>query len=80
MQPEQIGLYQHYFAKVIGAVDISNSTRWSRRESYEHARLAADDEIMETTIVGEAAREGLSPSYLQVMVNQFFCRRALSRA
>lgn len=72
VKPEQIGLYQHYFAKMIGAVDVSNSTRWSRSEHFDHARLAVDDEIMEKIVVDEAAREGLSPSYLQIMVNQYF--------
>jgi len=72
VKPEQIGLYQHYFAKVIRAVDVSNSTRWSRSERFDRARLAADDEVMEKIIVDEAAREGLSPSYLQIIVNQYF--------
>ena len=72
VKPEQIGLYQHYFARVIRAVDVANSTRWSRSESYDRARLVADDELMEKIIVDEAAREGLSSSYLQIMVNQYF--------
>ena len=72
VKPEQILLYQHYFAKVIGAVDVSNSTRWSRNERYDRARLAFDDEVMEKVIVDEASPEGLSPSYLQIMVNQYF--------
>jgi hypothetical protein len=72
MKVEQIALYQHYFAKIIQAVDVSNSTSWSRSEPYDRSRLAADDEVMEKIIVGEAAREGLSPSYLQIIVNQYF--------
>jgi hypothetical protein len=72
VKPEQIGLYQHYFNKVIWAVDVANSTRWSQSESYDRKRLALDDEVMEKIIVDEAAREGLSPSYLQIMVNQYF--------
>lgn len=72
VKAEQIGLYQHYFARVIQAVDVRNSTRWSRSSSYDRARLAADDQLTEKIIVGEAAREGLSPSYLQIMVNQYF--------
>jgi len=69
---EQLALYHHYFSKVICSIDIINNTRWSRRESYDKARLEADEEIMERIIVEEASREGLSPSYLQVMVNQYF--------
>lgn len=72
VKPEQIELYQHFFLRVIRAVDVANNTRWARGEPYDRARLAADDEAMEAIIVGEGARSGLSSSYLQVMVNQFF--------
>lgn len=72
VEVEQIGLYQRYFAKVIGAVDVWNNTQWSRSECYDRARLAADDEVMEKIIVEEATRKGLSASYLQIMVNQYF--------
>ena len=69
---EQIALYQHYCGKVLRAVDVPNSTRWSKSEPYDRARLDADDEVMENIIVGEAAHEGLSPAYLQIMINQYF--------
>lgn len=72
VKPEQIGLYQRYFTKVIRAVDVANSTRWSRSGRFDRARLEADDGAMEKIIGDEAAREGLSPSYLQIMVNQYF--------
>jgi len=72
LKTEQLALYQHYFSKVIGSIDVMNNTRWSRSEPYDRARLSADDAIMEKIIVEEASREGLSPSYLQIMINQYF--------
>jgi len=76
---EQIALYQHYFKKVINAVDVPNNTRWSRSEPYDRVRFEADDEVMYKIIVEEAASEGLSASYLQIMVNQYFFADELFR-
>jgi hypothetical protein len=72
VKQEQIGLYQYFFQQVLRAVDIANNTAWARAKPYDRSRLAADDETMDGIIGGEAARAGLSPSLLQIMVNQFF--------
>jgi hypothetical protein len=72
IRPEQLPIYQEYFAKVLKAVDVTNNTRWSRSEEHDRQRLAADDAVMASIIEGEAAGRGLSPAYLQVMVNQYF--------
>lgn len=69
---EHLALYQHYFLKIVRLIDVANNTRWSRSETHDRTRLAADDATMEKIIIGEAACEGLSATYLQIMVNQYF--------
>ncbi len=73
VRPEQVGLYQHYVTKILRSVNVENNTKWSRGDkSYDRELLQSDDEKMEQIIVSEAAQEGLSPVYLQIMVNQYF--------
>ncbi len=71
VQREQIGLYQHYFDKIINSVDIDTQTKWSKSEKYNREQMAKDEDAMEI-IANEATREGLAPAILQVMVNQYF--------
>lgn len=72
VRPEQVELYQHYFAKVISSVDIDTETNWSMSKPYNKEQMKRDEAIMEKIIAGEAAAEGLSPAILQVMVHQYF--------
>lgn len=69
---EEIGLYQHYFEKVINSIDIDTQTMWSKSEDYNREQMAQDEDAMEKIIAKEAVREGLAPAILQVMVNQYF--------
>ncbi len=71
VQREQIGLYQHYFDKIIDSIDIDTQTKWSKSEKYNREQMEKDEDAMEI-IANEAAREGLAPAILQVMVNQYF--------
>ena len=72
IRPEQIELYQYCFDAILKVVDVANNTAWASSKPYDHARLTDDDEIMQAIIESEAARSGLRPSYLQIMINQFF--------
>lgn len=73
VRPEQVGLYQHYVTEILRSVNVENNTKWSRGDkSYDRELLKSDDEKMEQIIVSKAAQEGLSPTYLQIMVNQYF--------
>lgn len=70
---EQIELYQYFFDKVIGSVDVSNNTAWAQGDKdYDRNKLKEDDSKMEQIILGEATKRGLSATYLQVMVHQYF--------
>jgi hypothetical protein len=72
IKTEQIGLYQHYFIKLISSIDIDTQTKWSQSEQYDKEQMAKDEEIMENIIVNEAIRDGLSPALLQVILSQYF--------
>jgi hypothetical protein len=72
VKAEQIGLYQHYFIKVLQSIDVDVETSWSMGKPYDKERFQKDEYIMEKIIVGEAAAEGLIPSILQVIVHQYF--------
>lgn len=72
VQTEQIRLYQHYFEKVINSIDVNTQTNWSLNKPYSQLQFKKDEETMERIILGEAAREGLHPGMLQVMVHQYF--------
>lgn len=69
---EEIGLYQHYFNKIILSIDISNQTKWSKSQGYNKEQLDKDDDLMENIIINEAKKDGLIPRFLQVMLNQYF--------
>ncbi len=79
VKTEQIGLYQHYFSKLINSIDIDTQTKWSQSNDYDRQQMAKDEEIMERIIAVEAAGEGLSPAILQVMVNQYYFADAYQR-
>jgi hypothetical protein len=72
LRQEQVGRYQHYFMRVLTVIDVDNNTKWAQSKSYDKQRLHRDDALMENIIVGEATKEGLSPAYLQIIVNQYF--------
>jgi len=72
IRAEQIGLYQHYFSKVIRSIDVDTETNWSMSKPFDKEQFKKDETIMEAIIVGEAATEGLSPAILQVIVHQYF--------
>lgn len=73
VRPQQVGLYQHYVTKILQSVNVENNTKWSRGDkSYDPALLQSDDDKMQQIIVANAVHEGLSPVYLQIMVNQYF--------
>lgn len=70
---EQIPRYQHYVSLILHAIDVENNTKWSRGDKdYDRKILAADDKLLEEIISGQAASDGLSPVYLQIIVNQYF--------
>lgn len=72
VKSEQIGLYQHYFDKVINSIDLVTQTNWSQSKEYDRQQMNLDEEVMEKIIAVDAAHEGLSPAILQIMVNQYF--------
>ena len=73
VRPNQIERYQHYVSMALKQLDVENNTKWSRGDkNYDRDRLSVDDKVMEELIVGGAATEGLSPAYLQIMINQYF--------
>ena len=72
VKTEQVGLYQHYFSKLINSIDIDTQTKWSQSKDYDRQQMAKDEEVIEKIVTLEAASEGLSPAILQVMVNQYF--------
>jgi len=72
VKKDQIGLYQHYFSKVIRSIDVDTETNWSMSKPIDNEQFRKDETIMEEIIVVEAATEGLSPAILQVIVHQYF--------
>jgi len=76
---KQIGLYQHYFSKIINSIDIDTQTKWSQSKGYDRQQMSSDEEVMEKLITLDAASEGLSPAIMQVMVNQYFFADAYQR-
>jgi hypothetical protein len=72
VRTEQIGLYQHYFSKLINSIDIDTQTMWSQSKDYDKQQMAKDEEVIEKIVTVEAVHEGLYPAILQVMVNQYF--------
>ena len=75
---EDIGVYQRYFHKIIGHVDVGNYTDWSMSCEYGRLRMDADDEWMDD-VIREANRDGISGALLQNMVNQYFFADILER-
>lgn len=72
VKTDQIGLYQHYFYKIINSIDIDTQTNWSQSKDYDRNQMKKDEEVMEKIATLEARSEGISPAILQVMVNQYF--------
>ena len=72
LQSDQILLYQHYFNKVLNAVDVNNYTMWAEGKNCDKSKMSIDDKKMQDIITNEASSEGLDPAYLQVMVHQYF--------
>ncbi len=68
---EQIPLYQKYLDEVFPLIDIDNYTLWSKSKEHNRDRLKQDRQLMEKVFCEEAASHGLSPVYLQIMVNQY---------
>ena len=79
LKDEQVALYQRYFSQIIAAVDLTNNTKWASGQPYNRKRLAIDDETMERIVAGDAVQDGLSPAYLQVIVNQYFLADSVAR-
>ena len=75
---EDIGVYQRYFDKIIGHVDVGNYTDWSMSRENDRLRMDADDEWMDD-VFREANRDGISGALLQNMVNQYFFADMLER-
>lgn len=72
VRASQLPRYQHYFERLLAAVDLETQTNWGMNRPYDKQQFRRDEEVMERIIVGEAVPEGLHPAVLQVMVNQYF--------
>ena len=68
----QIRLYQKYLDALFTAIDIDNYTLWTQSNEYDRERLKRDDSLMEKVCCEQAASHGVSPVYLQIMINQYF--------
>lgn len=80
IEKDQIASYQEYVKKLINLIDIENHTKWAQRKLYNKQQMNKDEQTMENIIVNQAAKEGLNPALLQVMLNQYFFADPYQRA
>ncbi len=71
IQEEQVSLYQGHLDRLVGMIDIENIRRWAMSTEYDREALERDDRLLEKVCCKEAASHGLSPVYLQIMINQY---------
>ena len=75
---EDIGVYQRFFDRIIGHVDVTNYTNWSMSREYDRPRMDADDAWM-YEVFHAADRDEISGGLLQNLVNQYFFADMLER-
>ena len=68
---DQVSVYQGYLDRVVGMIDIENIMQWAKSREYDREALERDDRLLEKICCKEAASDGLSPVYLQFMINQY---------
>lgn len=75
----KVAEYQYYIDKVLAAIDIQTQTAWSMSHQFNKEQFRRDEVVMAEIILGEAAKQGLSPRVLQVMLHQYFFADVHSR-
>lgn len=68
----KIPQYQHYIDKVLAAIDIHTQTEWSMSRPFNKEQFRRDEIVMAEIILGEAAKQGLNPRTIQIMLHQYF--------
>ena len=69
---EQVSLYQGHLDRLVRTIDIENIMQWAKSKEYDRETLERDDRLLEKVCCKEAASDGLSPVYLQIMITQYF--------
>ena len=68
----QVSLYQGYVERLVAALDVENIILWAMAKPYDKEKFERDDRLLEKVCCKEAVADGLSPVYLQIMINQYF--------
>lgn len=65
-------LYQNYFERVLGEVDVENFTNQTQGGLYDKQKLATDYKIIERIVNEAKEKDNLLPVILQIMLEQYF--------
>jgi hypothetical protein len=66
----EISIYQLYFDKILGSINVVNTTNWlnESRGNFDQYR---NDDIKTREIINSATKYKVNPNYLQIMFDQY---------